>query len=288
MRISKRLRSRVQILILALGMLGLAACNLERNLPNRAVRIQLPGESASATASETFPPYTPLPTLTPSRTLKPPPTFRIPTATVQSTFTPAPTPSAILDLSVNIPGLRGAETPTPTTTPGCAPRKDWKLTYTVKQDDALVRIADLYNTTTKELAQANCLRDINFIVVGQVLKVPGTAQPVQPEVPCSPFELLTPANGTFNVTGGGTLTFDWHGPRAPRNLIRIFRPDGSKFEAVIDLRQNEVIDLDKNLPSAGTYTWYVLPLDKNFVQTCPQGGPWTFTKPPAPPPPSLP
>jgi LysM domain len=280
MRTSNSLRNCIQILLLALGMTELAACNLERKLPNRAVSIEL--QSQTATATETLPPYTPLPTLTPSRTLKPPPTFRIPTATIQSTFTPAATPSSTLDLSVNIPGLRGAETPTPSSTPGCVPRKDWKLTYTVKQDDALVRIADLYDVWVKELAEGNCLRDMNVIIVGQVLKVPGTTQPMQPEVQCGPFELLTPANGTFNVSGGGTLTFDWHGPRAPRNMIRIFRPDGSKFEAVFDLRQNEVIDMDINLRPAGTYTWYVLPLDKNFVQTCPQGGPWTFTKPPAP------
>jgi len=261
-------------------MTGLAACNLARNLPNQAVSIQL--QNATATVTETLPPYTPLPTLTPSRTLKPPPTFRIPTATLQGTFTPIPTASPTLNLSVSIPGLRGAETPTPTTTPGCVPRDDWKLTYTVKQDDALVRIAELYDTWAKELAEGNCLKDMNVIIVGQVLRVPGTTQPVQPEVQCGPYELLTPLNGTFGVSGGGTLSFVWHGPRAPRNLIRIFRPDGSKFEAVVDLRQNEVIDMDANLRAAGTYTWYVLPLDKNFVQACPQGGPWIFTKPAAP------
>jgi len=280
MGITNQLWKRARIFIMVLGMIGLAACNLVRNLPKPEVSIQL--QSSTATATETLPPYTPLPSLTPSRTLKPPPTFRIPTATVQSTFTPVATASPVLDLSINIPGLRGAETATPSSTPGCEPRKDWKLTYTVKQDDALWRIADLYGVWVKELAAGNCLKDMNVIIVGQVLKVPGTSQPMIPEVECTPFEVLTPANGTFGVNGGGTLTFDWHGPRAPRNLIRIFRPDGSKFEAVVDLRQNEVIDLDLNLRPAGTYTWYVLPLDKNFVQTCPQGGPWTFTKPSAP------
>jgi LysM repeat protein len=272
--------------MLTLGMVVLVACNLQRNMPNRALSISLQELTATATSdvTETFPPSTPLATLTPSRTLKPPPTFRVPTATIPASFTPAPTPSVTLDLSINVPGLRGAETPTPSTTPGCQPREDWKLSYTIQQNDALVRIAEVYDTSADQLAQGNCLRDKNIIIVGQTLRVPGTAHPIQPEFECGSFEVLTPANGTFNVSGGGNLSFVWHGPRAPRNMIRIFRPDASKFEIVIDLRQNETIDLDKNLPAAGTYTWYVLPLNTNFVQTCPQGGPWTFTKPQAPPP----
>ena len=152
----------------------------------------------------------------------------------------------------------------------------------MQRDDALSKIADLYNTTVDDLMKGNCLKDKNLIVIGQVLRVPGKVQPVQPAVPCIPFELVTPMNGTLNVAGGGNLTFDWRGPRAPRNLIRIWKPDGSKFEDVIELRQNDTIDIGKNLPAAGTYTWYVYPLDSNFVQVCPEGGPWTFTKGQAP------
>jgi hypothetical protein len=34
-----------------------------------------------------------------------------------------------------------------------------------------------------------------------------------------------------------------------------------------------------NIPDAGTYTWYVYPLDSNFQQiNCHEGGPWKFTK----------
>jgi LysM repeat protein len=232
----------------------------------------------AATATETIPPSTPLATLTPSRTLRPPPTFEPPTPTTAPSLTPSATLTATLDLSVSIPGLRGAESPTPVSTAGCVPRKDWRLTYTVQRDDALSRIADLYNTTVDELMKANCLKDKNVIVIGQVLKVPGTTQPIHPEVVCVPFEVLTPLNGTLAVGGSGSLTFNWRGPRAPRNLIRIFRPDGSKYEVVLELRQNETIDLYANLAAAGTYTWWVFPLDRNFVQACPEGGPWTFTK----------
>jgi hypothetical protein len=228
--------------------------------------------------TETIPPYTPLATLTPSRTLRPPPTLEPPTLTLEPSLTPSVTPTATIDISVSIPGLRGAESPTPSSTAGCVPRKDWKLTYTVQRDDALVKIADLYDTSVEELMKANCLKDKNLLIIGQVLKVPGTVQPTTPEVACIPFELMTPMHGTLAVPGDGSLTFNWRGPRAPRNLIRIWRPDGSKFEDVLELRQNDTINLPENLPAAGTYTWYVYPLDRNFVQVCPEGGPWTFTK----------
>lgn len=229
-------------------------------------------------ATETIPPYTPLATLTPSRTLRPPPTFEPATLTPAPSLTPSITATATIEINVTIPGLRGAESPTPSSTAGCMPRKEWKLTYTVQRDDALVRIAALYDTSVEELMKANCLKDKNVLIIGQVLKVPGTVQPTTPEVACIPFELMTPMHQTLAIPGDGSLTFNWRGPRAPRNLIRIWRPDGSKFEDVLELRQNDTVNLPVNLPAAGTYTWYVYPLDHNFVQVCPEGGPWTFTK----------
>jgi LysM repeat protein len=153
------------------------------------------------------------------------------------------------------------------------------LTYTVQHDDALERIANVYNTTTAELAAGNCLRDPNVIIVGQVLKVPGTTQPDQNVIACVPWELLTPANGTLTIAGTGNLTFNWRGPRAPRNLIRVIKPDGSLWERVVELRQNETVDVAKEFPAGGTYSWYVYPLDQNFVQiACHEAGPFTFTK----------
>ncbi len=234
-------------------------------------------DTITATPSETIPPSSPLPSLTPSRTLLPPPTFEPPTATVPATFTPTITPTATIDLSISIPGLRGAETPTPSTTPGCQKREEWKLTYEVKRDDALARIAERYNTSVSELAQANCLTDANVITVGQVLKVPGDIPPADQIYDCN-WELLTPVDGTLAVEGAGNLTFNWRGPMAPINLIRIVKPDGGIYERVIELRQNETIDL-ADIPDGGTHTWYVYPLDSNFRQIpCMEGGPWRFSK----------
>jgi LysM repeat protein len=268
---------RLALVGLALVLFVASACNLQQNTPNRSEALLVQGETVIPT--ETIPPYTPLATLTPSVTLRPPPTFEPPTATRPPTLTPSITPTATISLDISIPGLRGAETPTPSTTPGCTPRQDWKLTYTVVRDDALEKIANRYSTTINELMEANCLTDPNVIVIGQVLRVPGDSQPVIPYV-CDAWEVLTPINGTLAISGSGSLTFNWRGPRAAHNLIRIIRPDGGTVEIVVDLRQNETIPkLEEKLPAAGTYTWYVYPLDENYVQIpCKEGGPWTFSK----------
>src|SRR5690606_18881839 len=166
----------------------------------------------AATPTETIPPSTPLPTLTPSRTLLPPPTFEPPTVTPLPSATPSPTLSPTFDTSISIPGLRGAETPTPSSTPGCEPREDWQLTYTVREGDSIARIAEQYGTYIRDLAAGNCLSAPDFITVGQVLRVHGEAHPVVPAVECVGYELITPLNGTMAVPGSGQLTFNWRGP----------------------------------------------------------------------------
>jgi len=275
MRSFNLIRKRLLLLALALFGVLLGACNLQsQGTTLERLAVQFP----TGTLTATIPPTTPLPTLTPSQTLKPPPTFEPPTATLSPSLTPSTTPTTQINIDISIPGLRGAESPTPSTTPGCEPREDWGLTYTVQPNDALARIAEQYGTYVSTLAEGNCLSDANVIQVGQVLRVPGDAPPVQGEYECAPFQLFTPANGTLAIEGEGDLTFNWRGPRAPRNLIRIHRPDGSVYERVIELRQNETIDLYEHLWQAGAYTWYVYPLDSNFVQQCLEGGPWTFTK----------
>jgi len=259
--------------VIALVALLASACNLQAGQPKIMPLLQ----GATATASETIPPSSPLPSLTPSHTLLPPPTFEPATLTPLPSYTPAPIATATLEALIDIPGLNGLESPTPSGTPGCVVRKDWKLTYTVQPNDAIARIAQTYGTYATTLAQGNCLADANVITVGQVLHVPGTVQPAAQTYDCT-WTLLTPMDGTLAIPGDGSIAFVWRGPRAPRNLIRIIKPDGSKYEDVIELRQNETIDLS-NIPAAGTYTWYVYPLDQNFQQiSCHEGGPWTFTK----------
>lgn len=272
------------VLVLSLLIALLAACNLKAEPSEALIQSEV---SPTLTPSETIPPYTPLASLTPSNTLRPPPTFEPHTLTPIPSASPSVTPTPTLDLGVSIPGLRGAETATPASEVACGNDDNWKLKYTVQPNDALANIAQLYNTSVNALVQANCLKDPNLIRVGQQLLVPGDAQPVQPQYECVPYEVLTPINGAFEVDGDGMLTFNWRGPRAPRYLIRVIEPKGGIWERTIDKRQNETIDLyiefsedtPKGESDEGVYTWYVYPLDEGFRQIpCPEGGPWTFHK----------
>ncbi len=52
-------------------------------------------------------------------------------------------------------------------------------TYTVKKGDTLWALAKTYNTTVDALAKLNNIKNPNFIVVGQVLKLNGTADAVK-------------------------------------------------------------------------------------------------------------
>lgn len=242
-----------------------------------------PTLSASEIApSETFPPTTLLPSLTPSNTLRPPPTLEPPTLTLFPSDTPTLTPTTPLLIAVTVPGIQGLATATLEVTETCEPREDWALIYTVQRGDALTTIAQNYGTYVSNLASANCLTDPDTIYEGQKIRVPGAAHPVKPAVECVAWELLTPIDYAYNVDGNGQLTFSWIGPRAPRNLIRVYRASDTTnilWEETIDLRQNHTINLAQTIPEGGEFIWYVYPLDLGFKQVdCLEGGPWHFHK----------
>ncbi|MBN1287202.1 MAG: LysM peptidoglycan-binding domain-containing protein [Anaerolineae bacterium] len=237
--------------------------------------------------AETIPPSTPLATLTPSQTLKPPPTFEPPTQTGIPTDIPTATATPTTDYGISVQGLHGLESPTPSTTPGCEPRKDWQLTYEIQALDTLTGIAAKYNTTVWELQEGNCLTDADTIIAGQTLKVPGGAHPGD-GIECVPWEVLQPLEGMITVPGSGELIFNWIGPRAPLNLIRITKPEDDPHkndegyqrvvEVLVELKQNGAIALSE-LPAAGWYTWQVFPLDRNFQQIhCLESPRWSFRK----------
>ncbi len=235
------------------------------------------------TATETFPPNTPLPSVTPipTVTLRPPPTLEPPTITPQPTIAPTETARPTLRVEVDNPGFNGLETPSLTPDVPCERRTDWTLTYTVQPLDALARIAEQYGTTAEQLAAGNCLPDANVIVVNQVLRVPGDAPPDPNRVECVPWEVLTPINYAFEVDGTGLINFTWRGPQASRNLLRIFDDDGEiVYEKTVDLRQNVTVNAGVDLPeAAGNYTWRIYPLNLSFIQVdCVESPAWTFHK----------
>lgn len=242
-----------------------------------------PTETPTLTVSPTLPPSSPLPTLTASQTLKPPPTFEPSTSTPRPTLTPIPTAtSGRLAAATFPPGLRGIESEfndgVEVDSETCEKRDDWELRYTVQPGDALSKIATLYGTLATDLAVANCLDDVDTIVSGQVLRVPGDTQPDEPYV-CDEWEVLTPFDGAYTIDGDDTISFVWRGPVSDRYLVRVIQPSGQIWEKLIDKQQNLVVILPDELREAGNHQWYVYPLGLDFLQIpCKEGGPWYFHK----------
>lgn len=240
-----------------------------------------------STATETLLPVTPLSTPTP-RSLRPPPTFEPPTATTLPTDEPTATATQAIVVNVTVEGIRGLPSPTVPADESCEVRSDWTLDYEVQLNETLTMIADRFGTNIYALADGNCLENANVIVAGQRLKVPGDSIPVQAAVVCDEFVMLQPINDAWDIPSTGTLTFNWRGPRAPRNLLRIYAPDydfdeepdsDEWFDYTFDLRQNHTVDLIE-LEAGGTWFWQVIPLDSNFVQICPGSPIWQFNKNP--------
>jgi hypothetical protein len=269
--------------LFALG-IGLLAPTWFSNNANE-VPEQIIAQAASETPSETLPPRTPLASRTPTRTLLPPPTFEPPTATAQATNTPNPTATQPITINVTIEGIIGLPSPTLTPDSACQPREDWTLEYAVQTNETLTMIANAFGVSVWELAEGNCLADANVIRSGQILLVPGSSFPITPEVVCEPFELLQPIDNLWNAPATGSITFNWRGPRAPHNVIRIYPPDfdfskydrDQYFEYTFDLRQNHSVELSA-LEAGGRWTWQVYPLGRNFVQVCPESPLWSFNK----------
>ncbi|MGB7337411.1 MAG: LysM peptidoglycan-binding domain-containing protein [Phototrophicaceae bacterium] len=242
----------------------------------------------NATATETLLPATPLSSPTPRSTLRPAPTLEPPTPTAQPTNPPTATATQAITVNVTVDGIQGLPTATVLSEDVCEVRSDWTLSHEVQVNETLTMIANRFGTTIYELAEGNCLDDVNVIVSGQRLRVPGDAMPVIPEVVCEKFTLLQPINDAYDVPATGSITFNWRGPRAPRYLLRIYPPDynfnetpdaDKWFDYTFDLRQNHTIDLI-TLEAGGRWYWQAIPLNSNFVQVCPGSPIWTFNKTP--------
>ncbi len=82
-----------------------------------------------------------------------------------------------------------------------APPSGETTTYVVQRGDTLGTVAARFGTTASHLASLNGLWNPNFIYVGQVLKVPGTASPSSSAPPET-----SQGTCTYSVKPGDTLT----------------------------------------------------------------------------------
>ena len=108
----------------------------------------------------------------------------IPTVTLDLGFV-SPTPTATTNaLPSATPVISLTPTPTPSPTPTACPLPaDWQR-YIVGPFDTLAFIAQRFNLSLEQLAQANCLIQPN-VTVGQALYVP-SFRPTPTVVPCYP------------------------------------------------------------------------------------------------------
>lgn len=70
------------------------------------------------------------------------------------------------------------------------------MTYTVKSGDSLAGIAAEFKVDQKSIVDANGIKDVNALEVGQVLKIPGVKKPTT--------DTTTPDSGSSATTSSGT------------------------------------------------------------------------------------
>jgi len=87
--------------------------------------------------------------------------------------------------------------------PARAPRTQ---PYYVKKGDTLSKIAARYGLSSREVIRLNNLTDPDRLLVGQVLKLPADARPVDATAAAVPASAPKPAAGTYVVQRGDSLS----------------------------------------------------------------------------------
>lgn len=86
----------------------------------------------------------------------------------------------------------------------CTPRADWTILYTVQSGNTLAQIAQAAGASLTEVAEANCIADVNRIGAGQQLRVPRTVilPTATPGAPTAPTATSTPqySSGTWQIS----------------------------------------------------------------------------------------
>jgi LysM repeat protein len=159
-----------------------------------------------------------------------------------------PTNTPLIAPTVFVP----TRTPIPTSvnSTACVPNTTWAFTYAVVRGDTLSNIARRANVTLNQLAQANCLQNVNIINVGQVLRVPNNLSAVV--VPLTPtFTAVLTTNGQRIVSfTSNILTVDANS-NAPLTLS--WEAVGGAYVALDWKDRNGVQTMIRNLPLRGTF-----------------------------------
>lgn len=150
-------------------------------------------------------------------------------------------------------------------------------TYTVKSGDTLSKIASRHHTTTKALRALNSISG-DFLRVGQVLTLPGSARDVAPaaELPPAPAAAPVSTKTAPVATGKGGM----HTVSAGENATLIARRYGISVDAL--LRANQINDprkirIGQVLTIPGTAAVEAAPPPPSFV---PDAAPATVVEEP--------
>ncbi|MCS7286833.1 MAG: LysM peptidoglycan-binding domain-containing protein [Anaerolineae bacterium] len=131
----------------------------------------------------------PKPAPTPTPTPKPSPVGLV---------VPQPSPTPVETVPTQPPQPEPTPQPQqPEPTPTPLPAQGY-INYTVKWGDTLESIAYRFGTTVEELVRINNLANPNLIYIGQVLKVPGTAQAVPPPSAVSEY-IVQPGDTIWSI-----------------------------------------------------------------------------------------
>lgn len=139
----------------------------------------------------------------------------------------------------SLTGQSGAIPPTPTP---CILRTDW-FVYVVQRGDTLNNIARRAQSSIAELAEGNCLANVNIIFTGQTLYVPRIPATPTPSVPQVVAFNVTPAS----ARPGQTVTIRWEVRSAQGVTINLYGTPPSPYRNTYT-----------NLPPAGSLN-YVVP-----------------------------
>jgi LysM repeat protein len=123
-----------------------------------------------------------------------------PSEPIQITLTPSPSPTETSEIAESEATSRVSD--------GECPIPDgWEQTYTVKSGDTLAEIAEAYNLTITEIAEANCLDDPSRLRIGQVLQLAGDA-PSQIASTANPTTIAFRAD-SYSLSEGECTVLRW-------------------------------------------------------------------------------
>ena len=136
-------------------------------------------------------------------------------------------------------------------------------TYTVKRGDTLSAIAKKYGTTVSKLASLNNIKNVNYIVVGQVLKIDG--DPVTPRTNTTNRATIDYFGLQANTDRTIVASWTWDKPNTKEYKVRWWYAAADGFGIVGSETTTSFKHASWTAPSnAAKVSFYVQPVSKTY------------------------